>query len=358
MADVYEQRTRQPEYIEKRAEQLLTSVYGDPSAVQKAGESAEDFQLRKFGRAGVSQPIPSFQFAGFTPEQKQAFQLASSGIGGYAPYLQQAQAAGALGLGSTALGGGALTAALPQITGATQGFTPTSATMQQWMDPYQQDVTQEALTEYDRQANIARSGLASAAQKAGAFGGSRFGVQEAELGRNLQDIKSRRVFEDLSRNYQQAQRAAMGAQEAQQRRQLQAGQVLGGLGSQFGQLGQTQAGIGKMQAGLGALGSQLGQQDIQSLLGIGGMQQQLGQGMLEAQRQQQLMAQREPYTRLGFASDILRGAPSGQISYTQQPQTNPYAQALGLGIAGLGAMGQYGQAFPNSGMGDFMGNLF
>ncbi len=137
MVDVLEQRTRQPEYIEKRAEQLLTSVYGDPSAVQKEGESAEDFELRKFGRAGVSQPIPAFQFAGFTPEQKQAFQLASSGIGAYAPYLQQAGAAGALGLGSTglglgstALGGGALTAAMPQITGATQGFTPTAATMQ------------------------------------------------------------------------------------------------------------------------------------------------------------------------------------------------------------------------------------
>ena len=94
-------------------------------------------------------------------------------------------------------------------------------------------------------------------------------------------------------------------------------------------------------AGLGALGQQLGQQDIQSLLGIGGMKQQLGQGMLEAQRQQQIMAQREPFTRLGFASDILRGVPSGQYQYTQQPQTNPFAQALGLGIAGLGAYGQF-----------------
>ena len=75
--------------------------------------------------------------------------------------------------------------------------------------------------------------------------------------------------------------------------------------------------------------------------------------MLEAHRQQQLMAQREPYTRLGFASDILRGVPSGQISYTQQPQTNPYAQALGLGIAGLGAMGQFGQG---GGMQGFWGN--
>ena len=57
------------------------------------------------------------------------------------------------------------------------------------MDQYQADVTQEALKEFDRQAQIAQSNLATQAQRAGAFGGSRFGVQEAELGRNLQDIK-------------------------------------------------------------------------------------------------------------------------------------------------------------------------
>ena len=88
------------------------------------------------------------------------------------------------------------------------------------MDPYQQQVTQQALAEYDKRAQIAQQGLASQAQKVGAFGGSRMGVQEAELGKNLADIKSRRIFEDLSRNYQQAQQAAMGAQESQQRRQL------------------------------------------------------------------------------------------------------------------------------------------
>ena len=71
------------------------------------------------------------------------------------------------------------------------------------------------------------------------------------------------------------------------------------------------------------------------------MKQQLGQGMLDAQRQQQLMAQQEPFRRLGFASDILRGVPSGQWQYTQEPSTNPFTQALGLGIAGLGAYNQF-----------------
>ena len=334
MADVSTQIIRQPEYIENRTEQLLGSVFGDPNATQNAGESNEAFQLRKFGRAGVSQPIPGYQFAGFTPEQQQAFKLASSGIGSYAPYLQQAgQQAG--------LGATTMAKALPYLQGGAQAYDPKSA--KAFMDPYQKNVTQEALKEYQRQADIAKTGLATSAQKAGAFGGSRMGVQEAEMDRNLADIKSRRVFEDMSRNYQQAQGASMGAFGDQQKRQLAAGQGIAQLGSGMGQLGMGQAEVGKTQAGLGALGQQLGQGDIQSLMGVGGMQQQLGQAQMEANRQQQLMAQREPYTRLGFASDILRGAPSGQISYTQQPQTNPYAQALGLGIAGLGAYGQFNQ---------------
>jgi len=311
MVDTQTSVVRQPPYIEKRTEQLLASVFGDPNATKNPGESDEAFNLRKFGRAGISQAVPGFQFAGFTPEQQQAFGLASSGIGSYAPYLQQAGTD--LGLAGANYLGGA------------QSYNPQSA--KAFMDPYQQQVTQQALQEYDRQGAMAQNQLAGNAVKGGVFGGSRYGVQEAELGRNLQDMKSRRIFEDMSRNYQQAQGAAMGSFADQQKRQMMAGQGL--------------AGIAKQRAGLGALGQQLGQGDMQSLLGIGGMKQQLGQGMMEANRQQQLMAQREPFNRLGFASDILRGVPSGQISYTTQPQTNPFAQALGLGIAGLGAYGQF-----------------
>ena len=59
--DTITQIQAQPPYIEKRAEQLLASVFGDPTAVKKEGETDEAFQLRKFGRAGIAQQIPAFQ---------------------------------------------------------------------------------------------------------------------------------------------------------------------------------------------------------------------------------------------------------------------------------------------------------
>ena len=134
-------------YIEDRGKQLLTAVYGDPTATQRPGESAEDFQIRKAGRAGVARNIPGFQVAGLAPEQQQAMQMAQQGIGQYAPYL--GAAASALGAGITGLGG------------AQQMYDPRSA--QAFMDPYQQAVTQDALAEMDRQAQMAQQGAAAGA---------------------------------------------------------------------------------------------------------------------------------------------------------------------------------------------------
>ena len=152
MVDEIIQRQQQAPYIEKRSEQLLASVFGDPNAVRRKDadgnftETEEAFNLRKLGRAGIAQEIPGYEFAGFTPEQQQAFGLASQNVGSYAPALQQA-------MGSTGLAGGAFTGGIGQALGATQAHDPSSA--QAFMDPYQQQVTNQALAEYDRQAQIA-----------------------------------------------------------------------------------------------------------------------------------------------------------------------------------------------------------
>jgi len=78
---------RQAPYIEERSEQLLASVFGDPNATRQQGETDEQFNLRRFGRAGVSRQVPRYEIAGYTDPQKAAFNLASQGIGQYAPFF-------------------------------------------------------------------------------------------------------------------------------------------------------------------------------------------------------------------------------------------------------------------------------
>jgi hypothetical protein len=270
----------------------------------------------------IQQPlqVPQQQVAGFSPTQTGAMNLAMQGIGAYQPFLDAAQASQAAALGTTGAG--------VQALGQMQ-FDPARA--QAFMDPYQQNVTQEALKEIDRQAAMAQNQLAGKAVQAGAFGGSRFGLQQSELARNAQDLRSRRIFEDLSRNYQQAQAAASAA-NTQRMQQAQ----------QFGQLGKATSGIGSVMAGLGAQTQALGQQDVGQLMGIGGMQQQLGQRMFDTQTANLAAMQNAPYQRLsagaGIMGQLLPGGAGTQV-VAPLAQTNPYAQAAGLLATGAGGLG-------------------
>ena len=104
-------------------------------------------------------------------------------------------------------------------------------------------------------------------------------------------------------------------------------------------------------AGLGQLGQQMGVQDINTLLGIGGLQQQQAQKEFDVARANTLAEQALPFQRIGFMSDIFRGVPALQqtTSRTTTPPPSRGSQLLGLGIAGLGAVGQAG------GFGKFFG---
>jgi len=264
--------------------------------------------------------VPEQQVAGFSPTQLGAMNMAMQGIGAYQPFLDAAQASQAAALGTT----GAGVQALGQMN-----FDPSRA--QAFMDPYQQNVTNEALKEIDRQAAMAQNQLAGKAVQAGAFGGSRFGLQQSETARNAQDLKSRRIFEDLSRNYQQAQSAAQAA-NTQRMQQAQ----------QFGNLGKQTSGIGGMMAGLGAQTQQLGQSDINQLMGIGGMQQQLAQRMFDTNTANTAAMENAPFQRLSAGAGILgQLLPGGAGTQVVAPfaQTNPYAQAAGLFATGAGGLG-------------------
>ena len=287
-----------PEYIEKPTEILANELL-----------------------AQAQQPltVPQQQVIGFSPTQQSAMNLAFQGIGSYQPFLDAAQAAQTAGLGT--IGAGAQTVAGAQ-------FVPTEATLDRFRDPYQKFVTDEAIKEIDRQAAMAQNQLAGQAVKAGAFGGSRFGIQQSELARNAADLKSRRVFEDLSRNFQQAQAAARAANQ----QRIQAGQV-------FGQLGRGASGIGGAMAGLGAQTQQLAGQDVQQLMGIGGLQQQLAQTALNVDYQNRLNLANAPFQQLSTAAGILQQlSPQtvGQQTIAPLPQTNPFAQAAGIVGTGVG----------------------
>ena len=271
--------------------------------------------------------VPLQEVAGLTPTQVSAMNLAQQGIGSFQPFLQAAQAAQTAGLGT--IGAGAQTVAGAQ-------FEPTQQRIQQFMDPYQQSVTQEALKEIDRQQQIAENRLAGQAVRAGAFGGSRFGVAESELARNAADLKSRRIFEDLSRNFQQAQAAARAANQ----QRLQAGQV-------FGQLGRATSGIGGAMAGLGAQQQALQGRDVGQLLGIGGLQQAQAQRQLDVNTANLAAIENAPFQQLSAGAGILQQLPGiGGGSQVVAPlaQTNPYLQAAGA----VGALG--------TGLGALIGN--
>jgi len=267
---------------------------------------------------GQQLKVPQQEVVGFSPTQESAMNLAMQGIGSFQPFLQAAQAAQTAGLGT--IGTGAQIAA-----GA--DFSPGAA--RAFMDPYQQAVTQEALKEVDRQAAMAQNQLAGQAVKAGAFGGSRFGIQQSELGRSAQDLKSRRIFEDLSRNFQQAQGAARAANQ----QRLQAGQV-------FGQLGRATSGIGGAMAGLGGQLQQQQRQDVNQLLGIGGLQQQQAQREKDVGTANIAAMENAPFQRLSTSAGILQQLlPNLTGSQVIAPfaQPNPYAQMAGL-VAGAGGL--------------------
>jgi hypothetical protein len=310
----------------------------------------EEFQRRlldqAFLRGETPVDIPDVEVAGLDPLTRQAI-TKGQGIGQFQDYLTQG--AGTIGEGlatlreQTAGVPGLFGQAAAQATGTGETFVPTAEGLQPYLDPYQQLVTQEALGEYDRQADIQRNLLGAQAVQGGAFGGSRFGIQGAELDRNLADIKSRRIFEDLSRNFSNAQNAASTAFENQQRR----GQGISGLLGQIGQaqsqegtrLGEGIGQFGTLQANLAGIGQGLVGQEVQTLSGLGALQQTQAQRELDAARQSELQQAYEPFQRTGFISDIFKPSISSgasTIGVSTAPSPSPLSQAIGVGVGALG----------------------
>ena len=267
---------------------------------------------------------------GLSPLQFQALQQLSAqgegGIGGYKPFLERA----GLGLDTAedtigrAEGVGALSTGI---------FDPSM--VDKFMNPYQKAVTEQALSQLNKQFAEQQAQRGASAVGAGAFGGARSGVLEGIAQRELGDVASRRIFEDLARNFGQAQQSAMTSFENQQRRLANQAGLVSNLAGQ-------QAEVALRQAGLGELAQKQALTDADALLRGGQVEQQQRQADEQARVDRERFAFLEPQQRLSFYSDILRGVPSTQIQTLTGPgqqQVPLFQQALGAGITGLGLYG-------------------
>ena len=189
--------------------------------------------------------------------------------------------------------------------------------------------------------------------QAGVLGAGQMGLQSAglsqtsalqgsQLGMNAAQMAQQGALQGGQLGLQGSQQAgALGLQGQELMGRL--GEGLGALGTQYGTLGLQQgealSALGVRQAGLGELAQGLGQKEQAFLFDMGKTQQTQQQSELEAQRQSELQQLYEPYQRLGFLSDIYKGAPSTQqaITASTAPSASLGQQLVGLGTAAVSA---------------------
>ena len=286
---------------------------------QYVSQLGQDYGQQLAGLTSI--PLDTSQFAPTVaaqdPLQTQAASLASSGVGAYSPYLTQAATQGTDAIST--LGG-----VSPYISGAA-GLTGTgtgtgTGSISSYMSPYQSQVIDTTLAEFDRQAAARQQGISDQAVALGGYGGGREGVQLAEY----------QTQSDRNRALLQAGMLQQGYGVGQQARQQDLMNQLTLGGAQAG-LAQGQLGMGQYQQGLAQLAPSLAGGDIQTLSGVGRIQQQQAQDVLNAQQQASQMAAMEPYQRMGVYGQGLGAlAPiQGQMQTAYTPDPTALQTALG-----------------------------
>ena len=282
---------------------------------QQAGETAEDFAARQ--QAAREFTTRQQSLAGLAPQvagqdalQTQAQQLATQGVGSFAPFLQQAQAAGTAA--GTALGGVGL------------GATAFQQDVQDFMSPFQSQVIDATLAEFDRNKAIQEQGIRDQQAALGALGSGRAGVQLAEFGTGAARERALLQAGLLQQGFGQA--AAARQQDIANR----------------GALAAQQQGLGAFQAGLGAQQQAATGTDISRLGSLGALNQAQAQAQLDAQREAARQATFLPQEQLdrfaGQVTGIMGGYPA-QFQSTITPNPTPLQTALGVGTTLAGIYG-------------------
>jgi len=268
--------------------------------------------VEAFGKALTEQVGKQIQ----TPVATGAFAPTVAGVD---PFTQQAQQQMATGAGLGALTYDA-TGAVSGVgagtgIGAYEPYLETAGTYagptgyQQFMSPYQQQVIDTTLSQFDKQAAIQRRQISDSALSQGAYGGARQGVAQSEY-QAASDMNRAGILANL---YQQ------GFGQAQ----AGAGQA---FGQQMGLAAQVPQMIGQQAGQLGALGQQ----------GLA-----YRQAIADTSAQKEKLAAYEPYQRLGFAQEVLGGIQGGGYGtrFQEAPSQSPLQQALGAGMMGAGILG-------------------
>jgi hypothetical protein len=299
---------------------------------QYVSDLGQDYGQQLAGLTSVPLDTSRFapQVAGQDQLQTQAASLAGSGVGSYQPFLNQAGTFGTQA--ASTLGGVSPFLSAAQTTTGTGAGTGTGS-IASYMSPYQQQVIDSTLSEFDKQAAMRQQNISDNAVMTGNFGGGREGVLQSEY----------QLGSDRNRALLNNQMLTQGFGQGAQLRQQDFGNQLGLAGAQAG-LSQGQLGLGNYQAGLANLTPQLGRGDISTLTDIGGIQQGQAQNVLNAQQQANQMQAMEPYQRLGvYGEGVSRvGQLPGSIQQQVTPDPTALQTALGTssvlgGLMGLGS---------------------
>lgn len=279
-------------------------------------------------------PYGGERIAPFNQTQAQAFGLAESNVGQWRPQVNAA--------------GNSINQAdfnPQQVTNTFQaGQWTDPGVAQSYMSPYMQNVVDIGKREATRDFNVQQTGRDTAATQAGAFGGYRHGIVDAEAGRNL----NQQLQDIQATGQQQAYQTGLGAFNQDRNalaQESQLGMQAAGANNQYGlQAGQLDLSRGQAQAGLGQLMQQMGQSDVSNLLNIGNMQNAQTQAGMDMAYQDFLNQRDYDRQNLNWMSGILRGVPvsanSNVTGYQYQAPPNQMSQVagLGLGAAGLAKM--------------------
>jgi hypothetical protein len=300
---ITESRSLPPQFVED---------LGKDYATQLTGLTSQKMDTTKF------QPM----VAGQDQAQTDAYNLATTqgqGIGAYAPYLSQA---GAYQTGTGSFAGQPTNMMGSQDYLQQQGTMSGPNAYQQFMSPYQQDVIDATMSEYDTQAAKGITGIGMNAAMSGNLGGGREGVMRSEY-----QNKS-----DMNRALLQSGMLQQGFNQAN----TNANQAF----NQQGQLFQGAQNLGADQQRMAQLVPGLYGSDVSTLQQAGTGQQLQAQNVLDQQREANRMAAYEPYERLGYMGagmgNVMGGA-MGQYQSQVTPNQSPLQQAMGIASLGLGA---------------------